>query len=78
MVSLIHSLEVLRENGGVSEEKFCLNISASRNIQTINAGKGVENRESSYMFGGNVNLYNHCREEYFAKSLQSCLTLVTP
>ena len=33
-------------------------------LQTINAGDGVEKRESSYTLGGNVNLYNHYGGEY--------------
>ena len=30
-------------------------IAIIRNLQTINAGEGVEKRESSYIVGGNVN-----------------------
>ena len=30
-----------------------------KNLQTINAGKGVEKRECSCSVGGNVNLYSH-------------------
>ena len=32
---------------------------SSKNLQTINAGEGVEKREPSYTTGGNVNLYSH-------------------
>ena len=37
---------------------------SSKNLQTINAGEGLEKRELSYNIGGNVNGYNHDREEY--------------
>ena len=32
------------------------------NLQTINAGEGVEKRKPSYTVGGNVNWYSHCGE----------------
>ena len=32
---------------------------SSKNLQTINAGEGVEKREPSYTVGGNTYLYNH-------------------
>ena len=31
---------------------------------TINAGEGVEKRESSGTVGGNINAYSHYREQY--------------
>ena len=31
----------------------------SKNLQTINAGEGVEKGEPSYTVGGNVNWYSH-------------------
>ena len=34
-----------------------------KNPQTINAGEGVERRESSYTVGGNVNWYSHYGEQ---------------
>ena len=37
---------------------------SSKNLQTINAGERVEKREPSYIVGGNVNWYNHYREQY--------------
>ena len=36
----------------------------SKNLQTINAGEGVEKREPSYTVGGNVNWYSHYGEQY--------------
>ena len=36
----------------------------SKSLQTINAGKGVEKKEPSCTVGGNVNWYNHYREQY--------------
>ena len=32
-------------------------------VQTINAGEGVEKREPSYTVGGNANWYSHYREQ---------------
>ena len=34
------------------------------NVQTINAGEGMEKREASCIVGGNVNWYNHYGEQY--------------
>ena len=34
------------------------------NLQTANAGESVEERESSFTVGGNINWYNHYGEEY--------------
>ena len=35
-----------------------------KNLQTINAGEGVEERELLYKGGGNVNLYRHYGKQY--------------
>ena len=35
-----------------------------KNLETINAGKGVVKREPSCTVGGNVNWYNHYRKQY--------------
>ena len=35
-----------------------------KNLQTINVGEGVEEREPSYTAGGNVNSYSHYGEQY--------------
>ena len=35
-----------------------------KNLQTINAGKGVEKREQSCSVGGNVHRYSHSGEWY--------------
>ena len=40
----------------------------SKYLQTINAGKGVEKREPSYIVGGNVNWFNHNGEQYASSS----------
>ena len=37
---------------------------SSKNPETINAGEGVERRESFYTVGGNVNWYIHYGEKY--------------
>ena len=37
---------------------------SSKNLQTINAGEGVEKREPSYTVGGHVNWYSHYEEQY--------------
>ena len=34
-------------------------LSSSKNLQTVNAGEGVEKRECSCTVGGNVNWYSH-------------------
>ena len=34
-----------------------------KNLQTLNAGEGVEKREPSCIVGGNVNWYNHYGEQ---------------
>ena len=36
---------------------------SSKSLQTINAGEGVEKRESSYTVGGNANWYIHYEEQ---------------
>ena len=36
----------------------------SKSLQTINAGEGVEKRESSCTVGGHVNWYSHYRRQY--------------
>ena len=33
-------------------------------VQAINIAEGVEKREPSYTVGENVNLHNHCDEQY--------------
>ena len=37
---------------------------SSKNLETINAGEGVEKREHSCTVGGNVNWYSHYGEQY--------------
>ena len=37
---------------------------STKNLQTINAGEGVEKREASCTVGGNVNWYSHYGEQY--------------
>ena len=37
---------------------------SSKNLQTINAGEGVEKREPFYTVGGIVNWYSHYGEQY--------------
>ena len=41
-----------------------------KNSQTANAGESAERREPSYTITGNVNWYNHYREQY-GSSLKS-------
>ena len=41
---------------------------SSKNLQTINAGEGMEKRELSYTVGGNVNWYRHYGEHYGGSS----------
>ena len=35
-----------------------------KNLQTINAGEGVEKREASYIVGENVNWYSYYGKQY--------------
>ena len=44
-------------------EKIRVTLS-SKNLQTINAGEGVEKREPSCTVSGNVNSYSYYREQY--------------
>ena len=37
---------------------------SSKNLQTVNAGEGVEKREPSYTVIGNANWYSHYGEQY--------------
>ena len=37
---------------------------SSKNLQTINAGEGVEKREPFCTVGGNVNWHNHYGQQY--------------
>ena len=37
---------------------------SSKTLQTINAGEGIEKRESSCTVGGNANWYSHYEEQY--------------
>ena len=43
---------------------------SSRNLQTVNAGEGLEKREPSCTVGGNVNGYSHY-DEQFGGSLEN-------
>jgi len=38
--------------------------SSKKNLQTVNAGGGVEKREASYIVGENVNWYSHYGKQY--------------
>ena len=39
-------------------------LASSKSLQIINAGEGVEKKESCYSVGGNVNWCNHCIKQY--------------
>ena len=41
-----------------------LEWASSENLQTTDAGEGVEKREPSCTVGGNVNCYSHYGEQY--------------
>ena len=38
-------------------------LTAPKNLQTINAGEDVEKKEPSCIAGGNVSWYSHCGEQ---------------
>ena len=45
---------------------------SSKNLQTMNAGEGVEKREPSYTVGGNVNWCSHYEKVWtFLKKLKT-------
>ena len=46
-----------RDRGHLVEKKE--SPKEERDLQAINAGEGVEKRETSYTVGGNVNCYSH-------------------
>ena len=46
------------------QTSHCSEWPSSKNLQTINAGEGVEKREPSCTVGGNVNGYSHYGEQY--------------
>ena len=37
---------------------------SSKSLQTVSAGEGVEQRQPSYIVGGNANWYRHYGEQY--------------
>ena len=39
-------------------------MAATKSLQIINAGEGVEKRELSYSVGGKANYYSHYGEQY--------------
>ena len=51
---------------------------SSKNLQTINAGEGVEKRESSFTVGGNVNWYSHYIEQYDSSLKTNNKTTIWP
>ena len=51
---------------------------SSKNLQTINAGEGVEKREPFYTVGGNVNWYSHYGEQYGSSSKTKNRTTILP
>ena len=49
----------------ISFEKFqSVRMAIIKNLQTVNAGEGVEKRELFYTVGGNVNWCSHYGEQY--------------
>ena len=46
------------------KEQDCHFRPSSKNLQTTNAGEGVEKRGPSCTVGGNVNWYSHYGEQY--------------
>ena len=53
----------------ISFEKFqSVRMAIIKNLQTVNAGEGVEKRELFYTVGRNVNCYSHYGEQYGGSS----------
>ena len=52
-------------------------MASSKSLQIINAGEGVEKKESFYSVGGNVNWCNHCIKQY-GGSLKKTLKIELP
>ena len=50
------------------------NVHHQKNLQTVSAEEGVEKKGPSYTVCGNVNWYNHYREQY-GDSLKNRTTL---
>ena len=48
----------------IRRHHFTTDWLSSKNLQTVNVGESVEERETSYTVGGNVNLYHYCGEQY--------------
>ena len=49
-------------------------MAIKKNLETINAGEGVEKREDSYIFGENIDWYSHNGKQYqFSSVTQLCL-----
>jgi len=54
---------IVREIQIKTTMRYNLTLS-SKSLQIINAGEGVEKREPSYTFGGNINWYSYCGKQY--------------
>ena len=59
--SLLEKCKSKLQWGSTSHQLEC---PSSKNLQTINAGDGVEKREFSCTVGGNANWYSHYGEQY--------------
>ena len=56
------SKEEIKGRWGITSHQ--LEWASSENLQTTNAGEGVEKREPSCTVGGNVNWHSHYGEQY--------------
>ena len=65
---MIREMEIKTTRGTIS---CCSEWLLSKSLQAINAGEGVEKKESSYTVGGNANQYSHYGEQC-GDSLKNC------
>ena len=71
----------LQERNCIRNHLSPIRMAINENLQTINAGEGVEKKEPSYSVGRTINWYSHYGEQYAAAAaalLQSWPTLFDP
>ena len=59
---IIREIQIRYLQWGITSHQS--DLLSSESLQTINAGEGVEKKETSYTVIWNVSGYNHCGEQY--------------